>query len=297
MARQRAKRKSEKNNEKGSLEKNVLGEGGMKEKRVLGEKKMFESSRERENTAIDYRKYQFTKRELLLELLKGIALLSVTGYLFYGSIFATIFLSPYLYFYLNTQRERYKVRRQKKLRDEFREAMVSMVNALYVGYSVENSLQYMAEDLRRTHIDEKAMLETELEDMIKKIQIKIPVEQLFMDLAFRSGVEEIDLFASVLVITKRNGGNLIKTIQKTVEHLTKKLQVDNEIEVLIAGKRLEKNIMCIMPYFVILYMNLTNGNYMSGIYGNMIGVLLMSFCLMLVLLAYYWADCLIKIKI
>lgn len=252
---------------------------------------------DKKSTLIDYREYHFSKRELLVELIKGVGILSITSYLFYGSLFITVFLSPYLYFYLRMQRERYRVRRQKKLRDEFKEAMVSMVNALYVGYSLENSLKYVKQELERIHPNEEGLLVTELDYMIKKINIKVPIEQLFTELAFRSGVEEIDLFASVIVITKRNGGNLIKIIQKTVEHLSKKLQVDNEIDVLIAGKKLEKNIMCVMPYFVIMYMNLTNGNYMSGMYGNLVGFVLMSVCLLLVLVAYYWADSLIKIGV
>lgn len=245
----------------------------------------------------DYREYHFSGRELCFELAKGVGILSITSYLFYGTLFMSIFLSPFLYFYLRMQRQRARVRRQKKLRDEFKEAMISMVNALYAGYSLENSLVYVREELVRIHPDEEGLLVAELDYMIKKISVKIPIEKVFTDLAVRSGVEEIDLFASVIVITKRNGGNLIKIIQKTVEHLSKKLQVDSEIDILIAGKKLEKNIMCVMPYFVILYMNLTNGNYMSSMYGNIIGFLLMSFCLAFVLVAYYWADNLVKIGV
>lgn len=245
----------------------------------------------------DYREYHFSMRELLLELAKGVGILSATSYLFYGTLFMVIFLSPYLYFYLRMQRERARVRRQKKLRDEFKEAMVSMVNALYAGYSIENSIVYVREELERIHPEGEGLLAVELDYMIKKISIKVPIEQLFTELAVRSGVEEIDLFASVIVITKKNGGNLIKIIQKTVDHLSKKCQVDSEIDILITGKKLEKNIMCVMPYFVILYMNLTNGNYMSSMYGNFPGFLLMSICLALVLVAYYWADNLIKIGV
>lgn len=246
---------------------------------------------------IDYTEYHFSRREFFLELLKGLGILSITSYLFYGSLFMVVFLSPYLYFYLKMQRERARVRRQERLRDEFKEAMISMVNALYAGYSLENSLIYVREELERIHPEEEGLFVAELDYMIKKISLKVPIEQLFTDLAVRSRVEEIDLFASVIVITKRNGGNLIKIIQKTVGHLSKKLQVDNEIDILITGKKLEKNIMCIMPYFVILYMNLTNGNYMSSMYGNLIGFLLMSICLALILVAYYWADNLIKIGV
>lgn len=252
---------------------------------------------DKKSALIDYRKYDFSKKEFLIELLKGVGILSITSYLFYGSFFITVFLSPYLYIYLKMQREKYRVRRQKKLRDEFKEAMVSMVNALYAGYSLENSLKYVKEELERIHLGEDGILVSELNYMIKKISIKIPIEQLFTDLAVRSGIEEIDLFASVIVITKRDGGNLIKIIQKTVEHLSNKLQVDSEIDVMIAGKKLEKNIMCSMPYFVILYMNLMNGNYMSNMYGNLAGVILMSICLLFVLVAYYWADYLIKIGV
>ncbi len=252
---------------------------------------------DKKSTLIDYREYHFSKKEFVIELIKGVGILSITSYLFYGSLFITIFLLPYLYFYLRMQREIYRVRRQKKLRDEFKEAMISIVNALYAGYSLENSLKYVREDLGRIHPEEEGLFIAELDYMIKKVNIKVPIEQLFTELAFRSGVEEIDLFASVIVITKRNGGNLIKIIQKTVEHLSRKLQVDGEIDVLITGKKLEKNIMCIMPYFVIIYMNLTNGNYMSSMYGNLVGFLLMSICLLLVLIAYYWADSLIRIGV
>lgn len=249
------------------------------------------------NALIDYKQYRFCGRELCIELLKGIVFLLVTSYLFYGTFWVTAVLSPYLYVHLKRQKRLYKERRQKQLRDEFKEVMVCMVNALYAGYSLENSILYVKKEWQRVHGKEEGLMMTELDFMIRKIQMKVPIEQLFRDLAVRSGVEEIDLFATVIDITKRNGGNLIKIIQKTVEHLSKKVQVDSEIDVLIAGKKLEKNVMCVMPYFVILYMNVTNPHYMSGIYGNAIGAVVMTICLILEGIAYYWADYLIKIEV
>ena len=60
---------------------------------------------------------------------------------------------------------------------------------------------------------------------------------------------------------------------------------DRHEKVIIAGKQLEQRIMMIMPFVVILYMRLSMSNFMKGIYGNIPGMIFMTFMLCMVVIA------------
>ena len=125
----------------------------------------------------------------------------------------------------------------------------------------------------------------------------IPIEKLLLDFGRRSDIEDIDNFARVVVVAKKSGGNLIRIIQKTVRSISKKISVEEEINTLITAKKLEQKIMMVMPYLIILYLRMTNGNYFDVLYHNPIGAGIMTIFLLLIYVADWWAKKITEIKI
>lgn len=80
----------------------------------------------------------------------------------------------------------------------------------------------------------------ELRYMESQMQVGVPVEQLFWNLGQRSGVEEIRNFGDIFLIARRSGGNLGKILGNLAEVLGEKIRVTGEIQVAIAGKKLEQ---------------------------------------------------------
>lgn len=66
---------------------------------------------------------------------------------------------------------------------------------------------------------------------------------------------------------------------------------------MVSGKRLEQRIMCLMPFGIIMYLRLTNETYISGLYGNFVGIVVMSVALLLIYAAYIWGSRLVKIEV
>lgn len=215
---------------------------------------------------------------------KNLLLLLGIGYLFYGVLWAGllgIWLMPYLMRQDYLQEER---RKKEQMGLAFREALQSMSAALHAGYAAENAIREAIRDLR-TIYGEQALIVIEFRRMWNEVQMQIPVEQIWMNFGERSGIPVIREFAIIFQTAKRSGGDLITIMDNTAAVIGEKLQVRQEIETILANKRLEWKIMRVIPLGIILYMKVSFPEFMDVLYGNTAGILLMSTALGIFLLA------------
>ena len=64
-----------------------------------------------------------------------------------------------------------------------------------------------------------------------------------------------------------------------------------------AGKKMEQIIMKYMPFAIMLYMSITSPGFFDVLYHNAMGVLIMTGCLILYVVACFIADKILKIEI
>ena len=101
--------------------------------------------------------------------------------------------------------------------------------AVQAGYSVENALTACTRDLEPLYPTE-ADIVREFHYMESQNKISVPVEELFLGLGRRSGIEDIENFAAVFSTAKRSGGDMDKVIQTSARLLGDKIDVRKEIE-------------------------------------------------------------------
>jgi tight adherence protein B len=167
---------------------------------------------------------------------------------------------------------------------------------LNAGYSLEHAFGDARRDLALVYPGE-AYIFSELDAIAAGLRVNIPLEELLRDFGERSGTDDICDFANVVTAAKRSGGNLIRIIQKTVRSISDKLAVEEEIKTLIASKRLEEQIMMKMPYGMIFYLRISNGEFMEVLYHNLLGICLMTVFLLLIYAADYWASRIMEISV
>ena len=245
----------------------------------------------------EYSIYHFTKREMCLEICRATAITSVTGWLFFGNLVGCLLLLPTGYFLIRDRKEKKKKERLAELRRDFKEFVISFSGSVQAGYTMEQSLAIGLEDMRTLYPGEKRSLLEELEWMVGQMELQIPCDSLFADLAVRSGLEEIRSFAVVMGVGKRQGGNLVRITRGEADHINRKIQVQMEVEQTIAGRTMEKNIMFGMPFFMLLYLRLTNGAYMEVLFSTMQGHLLLAGCLLALWLSGKWAERIVDIRL
>ena len=247
-------------------------------------------------TSIDYRKYDFQVREWIFYGLQGIGLILMAALLFFDSIWACIPGCPFLWYFYRWKRQELAAQRKKELCNQFREGIRSLSAALQVGFSVENALGEAAKDLRMMEWKEAYMVR-EFEEMQHKVAASQTVEQVFLDFAGRSGIEDAKVFADIFAAAKRSGQDLTRVIGNTVRIIGEKLEMEQEIDTILASRKYEQSIMSLMPFGMLFYLRLTSGGFLDVLYEGFAGRALMAGSLSIYLAVWRLGKKLVQIEI
>lgn len=174
---------------------------------------------------------------------------------------------------------------------------MEMVSAsLLAGYALENAFLDAQKELELLYGPESSM-QAELEKINRQVCMNQPLEKVFREFASGCGVEEIRNFSEILTFAKRSGGDLVEIIQGTVENIGSKIQIEEEIQTMIAEKKLEQKVMNVMPMFLLAYMDFTSPGYLDVLYGNLLGILIMTTCLAVYVAAVMISERMTRIEV
>lgn len=218
-----------------------------------------------------------TKREKISCSIQAVIVTVLLGVFFYRSVAAVVLMIPAgLYFLKQLGRRKEKEKRQR-LRNEFREAILSVAANLRTGYAVENAFHETLEEMRMLY-GEKTEIYREVYKIVQGLANRISIETLMGQFAKRAKLAEVQEFADIFAIAKRSGGNLPEIIYETAGIIGEKIEVEKEIEVLTAAKRLEKNVMSAIPFGIVLYVNTASTGYFDVLYTTAAGRAVMTVC-------------------
>ena len=173
---------------------------------------------------------------------------------------------------------------------------MSMTAQLIAGYSIENSLVEVYRELSQLYGKESYICK-ETKILIIKLRLNITIENAIENFAIRSGIEDIKLFSEIISIAKRSGGDLIKIVKNAANSISRKIETEREIKVIINSKKYEQMIMNIIPIGIIVYVRLTSPNMMSIMYNSITGRIVMSVCLMIYVFAFFLGYKISKVEI
>lgn len=215
----------------------------------------------------------------------GIGVTIVFTYFFYRSIWGVFPMGILgLFYFLQQQRER-EQRRRREFLLQFKEFILAVSTTLKAGYAVENAILECEGDMAAM-FGEDSRIVKEIQRIRGGLANHQPVEELLHQLGEGSQLEEIVEFADIFQISKRNGGNLPGMIGITSEMIGQRIECREEIQVYLASKKIQQKLMNVMPFGLLLYLDMTSPGFFKGLYHNIQGVLVMTFCLAVYLTAY-----------
>ena len=245
---------------------------------------------------IDYSIYRMTIKEYILSIIVLIGIACIFSYVFYDNLWISIAFVLPVYFYLKLIKKVLIQRRIQKLNIQFKDFCMSMTAQLIAGYSIENSLVEVYRELSQLYGKESYICK-ETKILIIKLRLNITIENAIENFAIRSGIEDIKLFSEIISIAKRSGGDLIKIVKNAANSISRKIETEREIKVIINSKKYEQMIMNIIPIGIIVYVRLTSPNMMSIMYNSITGRIVMSVCLMIYVFAFFLGYKISKVEI
>ena len=85
-------------------------------------------------------------------------------------------------------------------------------------------------------------------------------------------------------------------IRSSVDVIRMKMEVKKKIETMISAKKMEQNIMNVVPFAILIYINATSPGFFDCLYHNPAGILIMTVLFAIYLVAYFLAQKIIQIE-
>lgn len=203
----------------------------------------------------------------------------VIAFLFYRSFYGLLAGIVIIPFWLVQYRDRVEKKRQIKLKSEFKEYMILISNALQTGYSLEKALLQSEAELNKLFPKDSVLMDP-IHEMNQRVRMNIQVEKAFEEMANRIEMEDAQNLSDILTFSKRAGGDYGKQIRNCAVKIEEKLRVAEDIATMTAEKQLELRVMSVMPVGILAYVALTSADFIAPLYNNIIGITIMTICLL-----------------
>lgn len=261
----------------------------------------------------NYNVYHMSKVERIVYFLIAFVAGAALGYLFYGGIGKDEFdQATTITYVLNvgisvtvgttagiifvpTRVDAIIAKKKAELNRQFRDMLEALTTSLNAGKNVNDSFYAVYEDLK-VQYDEDAFILKELELVLSGINNNIPIESVLEDFGKRSGNEDIKSFANVFSISYRKGGNIKDVIKNTHSILSDKMEINEEIETLVASNKMEQNIMIVMPIALIAIIKMMSPDFSKN-FVSPAGIVSTTIGLIVFVAAYFIGKAVMKIKV
>lgn len=216
----------------------------------------------------DYTVYRLSAREKWTAAIGAGILIAAVAHLLYAEPAISALAAAGGLLYPRYRALQLRDKRLQTLRIQFKQALQAVSGSLGAGKSVERSFADAAQDLRLLYPQGGCFMVGELDIMLRKLQNGGTIETAIADFSRRSQLEDARRFADVFAICKRTGGNLIEIVRRTTAIIGEKLEIEQDIAVLLAQKRFEGRMLTAAPLVIVALLKWTASDYMQPLYAG-----------------------------
>ena len=244
----------------------------------------------------DYHVYRMTSQDRLIAFLIGGGGGAGVAWIFFNSILVSIVMALVIGYVAQSVYREYKLeKRKKQLLLQFKDLLEALTSSYSAGKNTLDAFTDAANDMAQIY-GEEADIVKELVIIVGGMQNNLNIEALLVNFAQRSGLDDVQNFADVFRVALRQGANIKDIIASTRDIIGDKIEIEMEINTMMAGNKNELNIMMIMPLVIIVSLGGMGGG-MSASDNSPVNLLVKIIALGMFGLAYYLGKKFTKIEI
>lgn len=275
------------------MQKNIFASESVRDERPQSTRKQ----EERKITLPDYTVSPNTVLDHVVSFLVGFAAGFAVLYIFYKIILLALLggmIVGVVYIFVAEQNAISK--RMKKLRLQFFDMLEAMSVSMRAGNPILKALQSAREDLVLIYSENSDII-VELDIILSRFQNAVPLSEAFADFAQRSGLEDIDSFASVYATIEGKSSRADEIVRETQQIIADKMEIEMEIDTLMTSAKSEVNIMLCMPLVILGVIGYAGAGFMDAIYREPIGRLVATGGLIVFIISFILAKKLSDVQI
>lgn len=263
--------------------------------RYIGKKLCLKS--EQNKSLPDYSSYTMTFYERIFYIAIAAVFIYLVAFVFYRSHVISLLLTPLSLVYPRIRKGELLARRRRELNSQFKDMLYSLSSSLSAGKSIENAFREVLRDLAVLYPDAEEYIILEAEYMARRIEMNETVETVLSDFARRARIEDVENFSDVFQICKRTGGNIVEVVRNTSGIINDRIEIRQEIEMLLAQRRFEQKVLNIVPVLLIVLLSASAADYMEPVFSTAMGRLVMTVAIGLLAVAWFISKKIMDIRI
>ena len=228
-------------------------------------------------------------KELMISIVVYVATSVAVAWLFYDSVIAAIVFAPFYLIYQRAVRAVSSRRKTEEMTDGFIRSLNSITSSLAAGLSAENAFISAAADMEKM-LGRRAVIVKELNNVNARVKAGVRIEDALFDLAGRTKISEIYDFALVFSVANANGADCVAVISSCTQIMEARRDAQKDAQILIRSKQYEQRVMCFILPGILAYLRISSGSFIRVLYHNPLGIMIMSVCLCVYVIAVYLAE-------
>ena len=229
-------------------------------------------------------------------ILKSICVTSVVMLLFYRSFWPAVLFPVIMMIFWKQEKKDWVEKRHNQMQKEFVSGLGILNTSLQAGLSMENAWIEVEKEMQLLY-GEGSLFYTELKEMNQRTAHNVPIEKLFLEMAYKWKLEDMMQFSELMEYGKRSGSTWKRIIDVFATRITERYEAEQQIEIMVAEKRMEQQIMNVMPLGMLAFLQFSAWDYMSVLYHNWLGCICMSCFLVIYLVAIIFSQKILKVRI
>jgi tight adherence protein B len=181
-------------------------------------------------------------------------------------------------------------RRRTRFADQLPDVLEFIAGSLRSGFSLAQGLDAaVREDTQPSA--------SEFSRALAEVRIGVDLEDALDQVADR--MESADLRWTVIAIRiqRETGGNLAEVLGNTVHTMRERAYLRRHVRALTAEGRLSAYILVALPIFIAGFLFLTKRSYLRPMYTTTVGIIMLSFAILLVVGGALWMRKLVKVEV
>lgn len=150
-------------------------------------------------------------------------------------------------------------KRKKELVFQFKDMLESLTSSYSAGKNTRDAFIDCLGDMRNMYGDDGDIVK-ELKIIVSGMENNVNIERLLLDFADRSDLDDVESFANVFDVSLRQGADIKNIISSTSDIISDKIDIELDMNTLLASNKNELNVMMIMPLIISLSLKGMSGD-------------------------------------
>ncbi|WP_104091201.1 type II secretion system F family protein [Arthrobacter sp. GMC3] len=180
-------------------------------------------------------------------------------------------------------------RRLAAFDNQLSDMLMSLSGSLRAGHGI-------AQSMHSASVEMPAPMGEELARIVNESRVGRPVTDSMAEVGRRMQCEDFEWLSQAIEINREVGGDLASVMDHVAETVRERAQIKGQVRALAAEGKFSAYILIALPFFVALFINLSNPGYMGALTKSPLGWIMIATGMIMMAIGSFWISRMVKIK-